>query len=239
MPTWDTEPKLLSRTDRADIRRQIGDLGLMLATVMESIRLLGGPPGTQEKSLERLRQAAGLAHELSPGEPAAIETTLGGRPEAWEETKHQMADALGVWAKTLEPLKTVAALEGHVGQAADTPDKMVWLLDRVKNPWIGNLFDYSHYKLQGLSVRGTMRQLAGRTVAHHLKDAAGTPEKFQFLLPGDSGQIDYKEYARTVNEIGYRGALLLEVSAQIFNQPGYDGLAAAQHCWDNMAAFFA
>ena len=239
MPSWDTEPKLLSKADRVEIRKQIGDLGLTLSTVMESLRLLGGPNANQEKTLERLRQAAELAHELSPGEPAVIETTLGGRSEAWEETRRPMADGLAVWAKTLEPLQTMLAMEGHVGNAMDRPEKVLWMLDQVKSPWIGNLFDYSHYKLQGLGVRETLKQLASRTAAHHVKDAVGTPEKFRFLLPGDSGEIDYKEYARTVNEIGYHGALLLEVSAQIFQQPGYDGLANAKHCWNNMAPFFA
>ena len=63
MPSWDTEPKLLSKTDRADIRKQIGDLGLVLATVMESLRLLG-PHTNKEANLDRLREAAALAHEL-------------------------------------------------------------------------------------------------------------------------------------------------------------------------------
>ena len=236
MPTWDTEPKLLSRTDRAEIRKQIGDLGLVLSSVMESLRLLGPD---RDNNLERLRVAAELAHELSPGAPAMIETTLGGRPAAWEETRRAMADELGVWAKTLEPSKTVLAMEGHVGNAMDRPEKVLWMLDQVKSPWVGNLLDYSHYKLQGLDLRETLVQLAPRTVLHHVKDAAGTEDQFQFLLPGDSGAIDYKEYARTVREIGYRGALLLEVSTQLSNQPGYDGVAAARHCWDNMAPFFA
>jgi inosose dehydratase len=238
MPTWDTEPKLLSKTDRADIRRQIGDLGLVLATVQESLRLLPGPNTTKEKNLERLREAAALAHELSPGAPAVIETTLGGRPADWEEIKRKMADELGVWAKTLEPLETRVAIEGHVGQAADRLEKMVWIFEQVKTPWIANLFDYSHYKLQGVGVREALRQLARQTAAHHVKDSVGTPENFRFLLPGDSGDIDYKEYARTLADIGYRGALLLEVSSQIFDRPGYDGLAVAKHCWDNMAPFF-
>ena len=237
MPTWDTEPKLLSKTDRIEIRKQISDLGLVLSTVMESLRLL--PDTTRERNLERLRAAAGLAHELSPGAPAAIETTLGGRPAAWEQTRREMADELGLWAKTLEPLQAVVAIEGHVGNAVDRPEKVLWLLDQVKSPWIANLYDYSHYKLQGLGVRETLRQLASHTVAHHLKDSVGTEEKYRFLLPGESGEIDYKEYAQTLREVGDCGALLLEVSAQIFNQPGYDGLATAKHCWDKMAPIFS
>src|SRR5881296_3274503 len=40
MPNWDTEPKLLSKTDRSEIRKQIAGRGLALSTVMESLRLL-------------------------------------------------------------------------------------------------------------------------------------------------------------------------------------------------------
>ena len=145
---WDTEPRLLSKTDRTEIRKQIGDLGLVLSSVMESLRLLG-PNTNRGSNLERLRTAAAVAHELSPGPPAVIETTLGGRPEAWEESRRQMADELAVWAQTLDPLKTTLAVEGHVGNAMDRPERVLWMLDQVKSPWIGNLLDFSHYMLLG------------------------------------------------------------------------------------------
>jgi sugar phosphate isomerase/epimerase len=239
MPSWNTEPKLLSKADRADIRKQIGDRGLVLASVMESIRILGGPNASKQSNLERLQVAADMAHELSPGSPAVIETTLGGRPEAWESSRHEMAEELGVWARTLEPLRTVLAMEAHVGNAMDLPQKALWMLDQVKSPWIGNLLDYSHYKLQGLDLRETLLALKDRTVLHHLKDAEGTEQSFHFLLPGDSGSIDYKEYARVLHEIGYTGTVLAEVSTQISNLPDYDAVAAAKHCWKNLAPYFA
>jgi len=239
MPSWDTEPKLLSKTDRADIRKRIGDHGLVLASVMESIRILGGTNATKAGNLERLRVAADMAHELSPGAPAVIETTLGGRPESWESTKREMADELGVWAKTLEPLQTVLAMEAHVGNAMDLPSKALWMLNQVKSPWSGTLLDYSHYKLQNLDLRETLVALKDRTVLHHLKDSEGTEQNFHFLLPGDSGKIDYKEYAQVLHQIDYSGTVLAEVSTQISNLPDYDAIAAAKHCWTNLAPYFA
>ena len=217
MPGWDTEPKQLSKTDRAEIRKRIGDLGLALATVQESVQLAF--PNTMvnlgfkmdynnQENLEHLRAAAALAHELSPGAPAVIESPVGGRAAAWEETKREMADELGVWAKTLEPLRTVLAIKGFVGTALDRPQKVQWLLDQVKSPWIQNGYDYSHYKLLGLSLRETILPVASRTVFIHVKDSVGTPEKFRFLLPGDSGEIDYKEYAKILAEIGYAGPVI-------------------------------
>jgi inosose dehydratase len=237
MPSWDTEPKLLSKIDRMEIRKQIGDLGLELSAVMESLRL--GPQTNQEMYLERLRTAAQVAHELSPGAPAMIETAVGGRPEKWEQTKREMADQLGEWAKTLEPLKTVLAIKGHVGNALDRPERVLWLIDQVRSPWVRIGYDYSHYKIVGLAMRKTMEQLVGRSVFIHVKDSVGTEQNYRFLLPGDSGEIDYKQYAEILQEIGYEGPVLAEVSVQISEQPGYDGVAAAKRCWDNLAPFFA
>ena len=237
MPSWDTEPKLLSKTDRAEIRRQIGDLGLELSAVMESLWL--GPGTNQEMYLERLRAAAEAAHELSPGAPAMIETAVGGRSSAWEETKRAMADQLGVWAKALEPLKTVLAIKGHVGNALDRPERVLWMFDQVTSPWIRIGYDYSHYRIHGLDMRKTMEQLVGRSVFIHVKDSVGTEQNYRFLLPGDSGEINYEEYARILRELGYQGPVLAEVSVQISEQSGYDGVAAAKRCWDNLSPFFA
>jgi len=248
MPGWDTEPKLLNKPARAEIRKQLGDLGLVLATVQESVQLAS--PNTmvnlgfkmdysKQENLEHLRQAAEAAHELSPGAPAAIESPVGGRAAAWEQIKGGMADELGTWAKTLEPLKTVLAIKGFVGTVLDRPERVLWLLDQVKSPWIRNGYDYSHYKLLGLGLRETFQPVASRTVFIHVKDSVGTPEKFRFLLPGDSGEIDYQEYAQVLREAGYRGPVLVEVSVHVSGQPGYDAVAAARHSWDNLARFFA
>jgi sugar phosphate isomerase/epimerase len=248
IPGWDTEPKLLSKAKRIAIRKQIGDLGLTLSSLQESLQLAEPNAMTklgyninysQAENLERLRVAADLAHELSPGAPAVIETQVGGRAGAWEESKRGMAGRLEEWAKALEPLLTVLAIKGFVGTAMDTPDKMLWLLDEVKSPWIRAGYDYSHLKLVGLDLRETIRQLGRRIAFIHVKDSVGTPEKFRFLLPGDSGEIDYREYARALGEVGYVGPVMVEVSVHVSGQPGYDAVAAAKRSWDNLSRFFA
>jgi sugar phosphate isomerase/epimerase len=237
MPSWDTEPKLLTRTDRSDIRKIIGDRGLELSALMESLRL--GPNVDKEAFRERLRIAAGLCHELSPGAPAMVETAVGGRSRLWEQIRQEMLDELGEWAKICDSTKTVLAIKGHVGNAMDTPERMIWMFDQVTSPWIKMGYDYSHYKIKGCEMRKSMEQLIPRSAFIHVKDSVGPEDSYRFLLPGDSGEIDYKEYNRILGELGYKGPILAEVSSQVFSKPGYDGVAAAKRCWANLASIFA
>ena len=233
---WDTEPKLLSKKDRGDIRKRISDLGLSLPAVMENLRL-GATGASRDANIEALRAAAEVAHETSPGAPAVIETTVGNRPTQWEERKNQMADELGAWAKTLESLKTTLAIKGHVGSAMNLPDRIVWLHDQVNSPWVRMMYDYSHYALGGQDLRESMQKVASKSVFVHVKDWKGVAPNHKFLLPGD-GTLDYKEYKKILTEVGYRGPVVVEVSVHVFDEPGYDPAAAAKRCWQNLSPIF-
>ncbi len=233
---WDTEPTKLSKQDRSDIRKRIGDLGLTLPAVMENLRL-AGPGVNREANLERLRAAAEVAHETSPGQPALIETTVGGRPPAWDELKNQMADELGAWAKTLESLNTTLAIKAHVLSAMNLPDRIVWLHDQVKHPRIRMMYDYSHYALNGQDLRESMQKVASKSAFIHVKDWRGVAADHKFLLPGD-GTLDYNEYKKILTEVGYRGPVVVEVSVHVFDEPGYDPVAAAKRCWQNLSPIF-
>jgi sugar phosphate isomerase/epimerase len=236
MPGWDTEPKLLGKSDRIELRKKLKELDLTLPALMENLKLLG-PEAEQHANLERLRAAAAIAHEVSPGSPAVIETILGGRPGEWEQKKQAMADELHVWAATLAPLKTVVAIKPHVSGAMDLPEKALWLVNQVASPWVKLVYDYSHYELHELDMRETMRQLVRRSAFAHIKDSEGNADKFKFLLPGD-GRMDYKAYVQALTEAGYRGAVVVEVSAQISGQPGYDPVYAAKHSYEKVAPAF-
>src|SRR6478672_7792972 len=70
-PGWNTEPKLLTKSDRAEIRARISDLGLALPSVMENLAL-ARPGGTVAANLDRLKVAAEICVECSPKPPALI-----------------------------------------------------------------------------------------------------------------------------------------------------------------------
>jgi sugar phosphate isomerase/epimerase len=68
----------------------------------------------------------------------------------------------------------------------------------------------------------------------HVKDTEHATGKRGFLLPGE-GSIDYGEYFRLLAESTYRGDVVVEVSGQVFNKPGYEPLAAARKCYAHLA----
>jgi inosose dehydratase len=188
-------------------------------------------------NLDRLKAAAELGHTLSPDNPPAIETILGGKPADWEKLKNRLAERMGDWAEAGKAAKTVIAVKPHVGNALHTIDGATWLLKLVNSPWLRLAFDYSHLTLRGVKLADAVAALVPLSVFIHVKDAKGSAAKFEFLLPGEHG-IDYADYAKQLAAVGYGGPVVVEVSGQISNKSGYDPIAAAKRSYANLAAAF-
>lgn len=236
MPGWPTEPKRLSAADRKDLRNRLIDAKLTLHGLMENL----GEPATDEvhkTNRDRLKAAAELGHELSPNAPPPIETILGKKPGEWEKAKERTAERLRAWAEVARDAKTIIAIKPHVNNALRTPVDALWLHKQVNSPWIKLAYDFSHFALQEMTLAKTAEAILPETAFIHVKDVKGTPEKFEFLLPGTEG-TDYVEYAKVLRKAKYRGPVVVEVSAQVFNKPGYDPVAAAKQCYAKLAPAF-
>lgn len=234
---WPTEPKSLPPAARQQLRKLLEDNGLALASLMENLP----EPAEDSKHrshLERLRAACELGHELSPREAPVVETILGQKPAQWPEVKQRMVERLADWAAVAEKQQTVIALKPHVGNALHTPEDALWLLKQVNSPWLKLAYDYSHYVLRGLPMETTIAAIAPQSSFVHIKDARGTPENFEFLLPGEAG-LDYQKLFRLLHASGYRGSVVVEVSSQLSKRPDYDWLAAAERSFKNLSAALA
>jgi inosose dehydratase len=192
---------------------------------------------THQTNLNRLKAAAELGHYLSPNRPPIIQTILGGKPNQWEQVKHQMADHLVSWAQVANETKTVVAIKPHVSNAMQTPDRALWLLGQIKTKWIKLVYDYSHYALLGLGLAETIGKLVPKAVFIQVKDSKGDANHPQFLLPGDGG-IDYVQYLKLVCAAGYHGFISVEVSSQIHKKPDYDPIVAAKRCYRHLSCAF-
>ena len=233
MPGWPTDPKKLADADRKELRKRLIDANLSLDGLMENLP----EPATDEvhkANLERLKAAAELGHALSPHAPPPIETILGGKPGTWNDMKEKVVERLRAWAEVAKASKTILAIKPHVGNALRTPEDLLWLHQQIDSPWVKLTYDFSHFAVQGMDLPKTAAQILPHTAFIHLKDVKGTPQKFEFLLPGTEG-TDYTEYAKVLRAAKYPGGVVVEVSSQIFNKPGYDPVATAKQCWKNLA----
>lgn len=233
LPGWPTEPKRLTDADRRDLRKRLTDTNLVLAALMDNLHE-PAEDAAHQANLERLKAAAELGAALAPKAPPVIETVLGGKPAEWEKVKGRMAERLQAWAKLAASTKTVIAIKPHVGNALHLPEQAKWLMQQVGSPWLKLAFDYSHFVLRDLALDRTVAELAPLSAFVHVKDARGKADKFEFLLPGEGG-IDYVDYFRRLNQAGYRGPIVVEVSGQISGRRDYDPIAAARRSYAKLA----
>ena len=236
MPEWDSSPERLTGERRGAVRRMFADTGLALTSLMENLTPSAADVDHQ-KTLERLKQAAELGHELAPDLPPLIQTVLGGGD--WSEKKELYRDRLGDWRRIAESTKTIIAIKPHRSGAMSQPEQAAWLLEQLgSSPWLGMIYDYSHYAMRGLSVAETVKTAFPITVQIVVKDVAKKGDQFEFALPGEANTFDHAEILTAFYKSGFRRNVCCEVSSQVFRRPGYDAAAAAKACYDFMSRVF-
>ena len=87
-----------------------------------------------------------------------------------------------------------------------------------------------------LLTRADRAEVRKRGVRPH-QGHSGPPPDHKFLLPGEL--IDYRPCVKLLSGAGYRGPVLVEVSVNVFDVPGYHPVAAAQRVWDRVSPAFA
>lgn len=233
---WPTDPAKLSLPDRRALRSLLGDTGLAVPALLESLTITG-VAAKRTANLERLKFALDLGNALVPGNPPVIDTVLGGKSADWERLKGPMVSELHAWSRVAEDAKTTVCFKPHAGDAVNTPERAIWLLKAVGSPRIRIIYDYSHFHLEGFTLASSLEQLLPYTPFIAVKDSAGTAVQPEYLLPGD-GTTNYLEYFRLLKELRYGGFIGVEVSAMIFKKPGYQPLEAARHCYERLAPVF-
>ena len=236
MPEWDSSPHKMNGERRGVVRKMLGDTGLTLTSLMENLTPSVADDDHQ-KVLERLKQAAELGHDLAPASPPLIQTVLGGGD--WNERKELFRDRLGEWRRIAESTKTIIAIKPHRSGAMSNPEQGAWLLEQLgSSPWMGLIYDYSHYALRDLSVTETVKTAFPTTVQIVVKDVAKNGDQFEFALPGEANTFDHGEILTAFYKSGYRRSVCCEVSSQVFRRPRYDAAAAAKACYDYLSRVF-
>ena len=235
-PDWDAAPARMSTPRRNDVRKQLADSGLELSSFMEHL-YPNANDAEHAKGLERLKGVIQLGYDLSPDDPPLIQTVFGGKD--WDKNKQMFLDRLGDWNELGKQSKVVFAIKPHRGGALSKPSEAVWLVEKLGNPpWIRMVYDYSHYAFREMPMDETIKTALPITAHIAAKDTVMKNGRTAFVLPGESGNFDFKSLLQQFYKGGYRGDISCEVSGMVWGKTGYDPVVAATTCYKNMSTYF-
>jgi inosose dehydratase len=223
---------------RLKIRKVAEASGLKL-TALQGVRSPSADDRQHAADLERLKALAELAHDLWPEQPLLIEAGLGGR-EPWEKAKALFLRRVADWVNVADTSDVTIVVKPHRDTSMDRPEQAAELFQALGTPRrLRMSFDYSHFALRDMPLADAIRIALPWTGFVAIKDVAMENGKAVFKLPGETKQIDYAALIRQFHEGGYCGEYSCEISAMIFNKPGFDCLAAARTSYANLAPAFA
>jgi len=179
----------------------------------------------------QFREICELARDLNWGNGLAVVTsTVGGRQMDWDSDRQSVADDLLELAELAAASGTVLAVEPHVGNVLDTPEKAVWLMRQTDHPNLKLNFDHSHFLVVGMDLRHCADLCLPFAAHTHIKEGTMADGKVAFLLPGQ-GTLDMAGFVRTVADARPDLPIVAEVSAQIWRRQDYDPWGTAEFCY--------
>lgn len=230
-PTSSTDALVLDVAERKRIRRLLDEADLELASIAGHGNPLDPDPERRAANLRRVKAAIDLAADLAGAAGPPCVVAMGyGTPEGYESAREALVAAFGNLAQHAAARGVTLALEPHVGQAMDLPEKVVWLLAAVGSPSFRLNLDNSHFEVMGCDLDAYMPLLAPYAVHTHLKDQRGRAPAHEFLVPGE-GDFDFARYLSAMDRAGYHGCVTVEISVMVQRRPAYDvrEVAARSH----------
>jgi len=214
--------------ERRELRTKLDAAGLALTAVAGHANLLEPDDGLRAENMDRIRAGLDLAVDLAgPDGPPPLVTMGQGTPETYVADRTLLAERFSELARHAAKTGGVLALEPHVGQAMDQPEKIVWLMQTVDSPHFRLNLDNSHFEVMGRDMDEYLPQLAPFAVHTDLKDQRGRSPDHEFLVPGE-GSFDYARYLRALDRAGYDGYLNIEISVMVQRRPNYDPAEVAE-----------
>src|SRR5439155_15058628 len=121
--------------ERRRIRGLLRGAGLALTAVAGHADLLEPDADVRATNIDRIKATLDLAADLAGAEPPPAVVSMGfGSPDRYLSDRDVLAERFGELARYAARSGGTVALEAHVGQALDLPEKVVWLMQTVDSP---------------------------------------------------------------------------------------------------------
>jgi sugar phosphate isomerase/epimerase len=222
------DPKALARLS-AETGVRIAAIGTGLEYSLNGLSLTSDDPIVREKAAQRMREHIDLAAHFGAVVFLGLIRGKCGRKALLPEYLDRLEQQLAPLAEYAAEKGAPTGLEPVAYYFSDLLNTTAETLDFLKRPGlegIGLLLDTHHIHLEDTDVDASFRSCAGRITHVHLSDS-------NRRYPG-AGNIDFLRVARTLDAIGYAGAVSLEIlPAPSGEEAARRGIAQMRQLWDS------
>lgn len=238
LPHCSTALDKLDASERQRIAHLLRDHNLKLSAVNAYVDLMEPDETKFADNAAYVQRAADLATEwIQDGRQPVVVSGFGGRQGELTTRQGQLVERISKLGDYAQARGVVLALEHHVGNAVETPDQVVSIMQQVTSPGARINFDISHFNVVGIPIEESVDKIIPYAVHTHIKDEAGRAPNHQYLIPGE-GVFDYVRYLKAMQAHGYTGAISTEISVMVQRRPAYDALATATRSYEIVSQAF-
>jgi sugar phosphate isomerase/epimerase len=200
--------------DPADYRSQLGKHGIAV-TSFHMPPVKQGDEASLDKALDSLHFAKALGAEVAIYKSDSFEGYAWGARRVLD-----LAAELGI----------TAIIYNHANSIIATIEDYQKALVAIGDDRIGVLLEVGHFHAAGVDWREVLRTFGDRIKLVHFKDMRSTE-----AVPYGTGEINFTELFRTLDQAGYRGRLVLELekvpTEQVEDQL-MQAVAIVRKAWD-------
>lgn len=238
LPHFTTALAKLDGAERKRIPQLLRDHKLKLSAVNAYVDMMEADPAKFTDNVAYIQCAVDLATEwIQDGRRPVVVSGFGGRPGELVTRQGELVERINKLGEYAQARGAVVALEHHVGNAVETPDQVVAIMQQVTSPGVRINFDISHFNVVGVPIEESVEKVLPYAVHTHIKDESGRAPNHQYLIPGE-GVFDYVRYLKAMHARGYNGAISTEISVMVQRRPAYDALATATRSYEVVSRAF-
>lgn len=216
------------------LRRLASDTGIQIAAIgtgleyaLNGLSLTSDDPAIREKAASRMREHIDLASHFGAVVFLGLIRGKCGAKARLAEYRDRLAAELAPLAAYAQKKKVPTGLEPvayYFSDLLNTTDETLEFLTRPGLESIGLLLDTHHMFIEDRDMDESFRRCAGRITHIHISDS-------NRRFPG-AGNVDYAQVARSLDRIGYAGAVSLEILATpSADEAARNGIIWMQRTW--------
>jgi len=193
-----------------------GECGLDISSIAAHRTFIEADNAARQRSLDYMKGCIDLAVDLGVN---IVHVISGHVPSGLSELKawEWLVDGTAECIEYAKARSLRLAFEAVVGMLVARVSDLFRLINDIEGLGLSLYVNYdpSHFQLYNDNLPRTVEDFGDRIIHVHVKDAKGTPLRFEFP-PLGLGEVNFEDVLRALRQVGYGGFLSVEYEGSVF-----------------------